>query len=300
MSKNIFSPALINSSGSWEMPPDTILAVIGDPIGHSLSPAMHNPILEAAGIKGSYAMAEVKKEDLQKWCSFAAKNLKGFNVTVPHKENIIPFLDRVEPAALAAGSVNTVRIAADGALEGTTTDGAGFLDAAAEALHFSPADASVAITGAGGAARGIAFACAAAGAKEILIFNRNQERAEILAADLKNLYPALTVSVWKQEETTLPGLLAGCDLTVQATSLGLKESDPSPLPEKAVKECRAIFECIYGNTEVLHYALDNNVPCTDGAGMLLHQGARAFEFWFGRKPDTDIMKKALLDAVRKR
>ncbi len=288
---------VMTADSSWQLPADSLLAVIGHPIGHSLSPVMHTPALAAAGIAGVYGIADVRTEELGKWCTFAAKHLKGFNITVPHKENIIQFLDKVDPVAAAAGSVNTVRVGSDGTLSGTSTDGGGFLDAAAETLGFSPAGSVIAIAGAGGAARGIAFACAAAGAKEIMIFNRSRERSGALAADLQKHFPGLTVSLWQPDEADTPGLLEASELFIQATSLGLKADDPLPVPAGAIARCRRVYDCIYGTTRVLHTALDNGVPCADGTLMLLYQGARAFEYWFGQKPDVDIMKKSLAGAL---
>lgn len=297
--ENINVPVM-TAGGTWEMPADCILAVTGHPVTHSLSPAMHAPALKSAGIKGVYGLADVRPEELGKWCDFARRNLHGFNVTVPNKENIIPFLDSVDPVASAAGSVNTVRVEPDGSLSGTSTDGAGFLDSARESLGFSPAGAVVALAGAGGAARSIAFACAAAGVREIMIINRSRERAENLALDLHRYFPALITSVWGPGEAAEPGLLEVCELFIQATSLGLKKDDPLPVPAEALAKCRRVYDCIYGTTPLLAAALDHGAMCADGTLMLLWQGVRAFEYWFGITPDVDAMRQALAEAIAKR
>ncbi len=282
------------------LPEEVLLAVIGHPVGHSLSPAMHNRALRAGGFRERYGMADVAPEELEEWCRFAAGRLKGFNVTVPHKEAIIPFIDHIEPLAAMTGCVNTVKVNPDGTLSGDTTDGRGFLDAAGETLGFHPGGAVLAVFGAGGAARAIVFACAAAGAREIMIFNRGRERAETLASDLRRHFPALRCSVWSNADAGQPGLLEAAELTVQATSLGLSPEDPMPIPPEAVARCRSVYDCVYGETGVLRAALDNGVPCADGASMLLHQGARAFEYWFGTPPDVGEMRSALAEELERR
>ena len=289
-----------SAADGWSLPADVRLAVIGHPVAHSLSPAMHNRALIAGGYEERYGMADVAPDELEAWCRFASRRLRGFNVTVPHKEAVIPFVDHVEPLAAMTGSINTVKVNPDGTLSGDTTDGRGFLDAAGETLGFRPGGAVLAIFGAGGAARAIVFACAAAGAREIMIFNRGRERAETLAADLAERFPALRCSVWSSSDAERPGLLEAAEIVVQATSLGLHPDDPMPIPPEAVARCRCIYDCVYGETGVQRAALDNGVLCADGASMLLHQGARAFEYWFGRAPELKEMRSALAEELGRR
>jgi shikimate dehydrogenase len=171
--------------------PEIKYAVIGDPINHSVSPAMQNAGFMAAGLSERYGKYHVKPEDLAEFVEFARKNLYGFNATVPHKSALIPLLDEIAPAALAAHSVNTV-IVRDGKLYGDSTDGYGLESALKEAFDLDIANSNIVMLGAGGAAQATAFEFVQRKAKSLTIINRTRSKAEDLAVQLSGKDTLLT------------------------------------------------------------------------------------------------------------
>ena len=172
-----------------------------------------------------------------------------------------------------------------------------------EAFGLGCGGLSAIFLGCGGAAHAVTFHLALQGAAELFLVNRTVAKAEALADALQKIAPELHVECCSFADTAkIASMLERAQLLVQATSVGLHREDPLPLPEELLKihPEMAVFDTIYPAAPFLQAAERYGHPVADGRGMLLHQGARAFEFWFGRKPDTDIMKKALLDAVRKR
>ncbi len=283
-------------SSRFPLPPECRYAVIGDPVEHSRSPRFQNAAFAALGLGRPYAKIRVTAAEIPEFLEFARDRLAGFNITVPHKERILPLLDAVSETARAAGSVNTVTVRPDRTLAGDSTDGCGMIRTLEECFTPSIAGWGYALIGAGGAARAIAFALASAGARELLIVNRGRERAETLAAELKRQYPALWCSVWSPEDPELGDALAAAAVTIQATSLGLRRDDPLPVPEAALIRSRAVCDTIYGDTPTLRAARTYDIPAVDGTPMLLYQGARAFEIWTGLSAPVEVMRAALIEA----
>lgn len=272
-------------------------AVIGDPVAHSVSPAMQNAGFMAAGLDERYGKYHVKPEDLAGFTEFARHNLYGFNATVPHKSALIPLLDEVAPAALAANSVNTV-IVRNGKLYGDSTDGYGLESALQEAFGLEIAGSRIVMLGAGGAAQATAFEFVTRQAAQLTIINRTKSKAEALAAHLAGKNTALT-ALGNDETALIAAAVANSDVVIQATSAGLHENDAPPLELELLQNAPAVFDMIYKNTAVLQYARSHNIPCADGRGMLLHQGAKSFSLWTQRPAPLAAMRSALDMALNK-
>lgn len=258
-------------------------AVIGDPVGHSLSPLMHNGWIADHGLNATYEALLLRSDDAAK----AIRELEGFagaNVTVPHKE----------AAARAAtgftGAVaNTLRWESDGRISAWNTDGDGFLDALTEAAPNWRAHVKhILILGAGGGARGIAEALKGVGA--ITIANRTLSRAEEIARAIGGRAVA-----WSE----LGDAFAEADLIVNATTLGLSGSPSPDWPIGRAKQAAIVSDIVYRplETPLLAAAKARGLTSVDGLGMLIHQGARAFELWFGVKPDPVKARARLIEAL---
>ncbi|WP_210366917.1 shikimate dehydrogenase [Bacillus sp. REN3] len=268
-----------------------MFAVIGDPIAHSMSPAMHNDLFGMYGIDASYLPLRVSSSDLE----VAVKGLKaigisGFNVTIPHKTTIMTHLDRLDPLAEAIGAVNTVKNE-DGQLIGYNTDGPGFV----RGLKSKIADLesrSALIIGAGGAARAIYFSMAEAGVQKIDIYNRTPQKAEALVEACPYKVDSKVVS---SEEARRR--MGSYRLIVQTTSIGmLPDTDKVPLQITDIPSDALVSDIIYNPplTKFLENAAENGATVQNGIDMFIYQGALAFEKWTGIFPDTERMKQNVL------
>ena len=270
-----------------------IYAVIGDPISHSLSPVMHNAAFQALGMDAEYVAVHVKAEDLEAFAADARKNLAGFNITVPHKKGIIPFLDEVAHPARIAGSVNTV-LNRDGRLVGCSTDGYGLETAMNEAFGWSVPGGSAVFIGCGGAAHAAAFYFAGRGLRKMFILNRTLATAESLAVELKTNFPGFAVETAALSDTEkVKSFLEQSEAAVQCTSLGLKPDDPPPIAPELLPQNIKLFDTIYKPTPLLKYAKAHGIDHAAGLGMLLHQGARSFHIWTGVEAPVEAMRQAL-------
>ncbi|MEZ5994234.1 MAG: shikimate dehydrogenase [Hyphomonadaceae bacterium] len=264
-----------------------VLGVIGDPIGHSLSPLMQNAWLADHGIDAVYVALPLRTADsVGTIRALRGLGFVGLNVTVPHKEAAAQAADRSDgPVA------NTLRWEPDGSLSAFNTDGAGFLDALTEAAPGWRAQVgSVLIVGAGGAALGIGQALSPH-VDTICFINRTHARAEAAAASISN---GRTLR-WDELESGF----GAADLIVQATTLGM---DGQPGVEWPVASCRPaaiVADIVYRplQTALLSAAQARGLTAIDGLGMLIHQGARAFELWFGVKPDAAKARMRLMEAL---
>ncbi len=272
------------------------LAVIGQPIAHSLSPRMHQPALDEAGIDARYVALEVDPGHVAD--AFARMRALGFigcNVTVPHKFDALEACDEIDDTARDLGAVNTVRFDSD-AIRGTNTDGYGFEMAVEESLGLELPGQTVLIVGAGGGAGGaIAAHCARRGVKRLVLANRTEAKAETLVARLRKRHPRVDLAaIGTDDETLLTSLAAGCRLLVNTTSLGLREDDPSPLPPGCLHENHAVFDTIYKPTALMNAATKAGARCANGSLMLLHQGVAAFRYWFPGTDPEAAMRRGLL------
>jgi shikimate dehydrogenase len=265
--------------------------VIGWPVGHSLSPHIHRFWLAELGIEGRYEAVVVSPDWLSDMMeSFRAGGWRGFNVTVPHKEAIMPLLDAVDPVARAIGAVNTVVAGADGAFEGRNTDAPGFIASLRATCAIEP-DRPAVVLGAGGAARAILAALSEAGFREIRLVNRDRARAEVLA----EFFPVV-VGDWTDRDMILDGV----GLLINATSLGMVgqpalEINLARLPITAI-----VTDIVYRplDTDLLLRAQQRGNPVVDGLGMLLHQAVEGFAAWFGVTPRvTPALRRHVLAAI---
>lgn len=265
--------------------------LIGYPIGHSLSPAIHNAALRAVGLDWRYELMETRPDEVPAAVArLRAADCAGANVTIPYKERIGEWLDGLGESARRIGAVNTV-IKRDGKLIGENTDGIGFMQALRDA-HIDPHRARVVILGAGGAARAIAFALAEAGAQSIVVLNRTPRRARLVVDLLSRHFPQLELGL------NLAGALRSADMIVNATPVGMSPKPyESPLPTgSGVPRGTVVFDLVYcpAETQFLRDAARVGARPLGGLGMLVHQGAATFKLWTGREPPLEVM----FDAAR--
>ncbi|WP_251554770.1 shikimate dehydrogenase [Neobacillus muris] len=268
-----------------------LFAVIGDPIGHSMSPVMHNDLFAFYQIDAYYLPFQVKPDDLEA----AVKGLRalgagGFNVTVPHKQRIIPYLDEVDELAQAIGAVNTV-VSDGGKLIGYNTDGPGFLTGLASCLP-TVKGKKILIIGAGGAARAIYFTLAKEQPLAIDIANRSVDKAGSLIEDCPYIADSNAYSLGEADT-----LIHEYDLIVQTTSIGMAPKiAEQPLNVTALKAGAAVCDIIYNplETKFLHQAKTNGAAIQNGIDMFVFQGALAFEKWVNIMPDVDRMRENVL------
>lgn len=276
-----------------------LYAVIGDPVSHSLSPAMQNAAFQAAEIPAEYLAVRVKQDALEFFAHDARRKLKGFNITVPHKSAMIPFLDTISKSARLANSVNTVKIHDDGSMYGDSTDGYGLEAALAEVFAFQIQHSSVTLIGCGGVAQALAFHLAEQGAKRLYFLNRTLSKAEDLGRRMKAAYPLVHVECAPiNNSPAIAAFLNSSQLAVQCTSLGLRPEDPCPIEPELLPDGILLYDTIYRETKIQSVAHARGISCENGLSMLLHQGAKSFSIWTGMEPDLDAMRCALRDAFR--
>lgn len=273
-------------------------AVLGHPIGHTLSPVMHNAAFEALGMDAIYLAFDVGPERVAEVLrAMRDTGFGGVNLTVPLKEAAARSLDRLDESAQTMGAVNTVEFAAEG-LVGYNTDGWGFLRAFEEAFGAPVAGQSVFVLGTGGAGRAVALACAGEGVLTVSLSDVDTVRSRKLAAELetKFLIEGVTVATTAAEQAEAA---RKADVVIQATPVGMKRGETSPLAAEAFREGQLAFDLIYmfPQTAFMRAAAQGGAKAANGLGMLLHQGARAFEIWTGRKPPVDVMRKAVEQEV---
>ena len=267
--------------------------VIGDPVSHSRSPGMQNAAFEKAGLGRPYGRLHVTAEEIRDFAALARKKFAGVNITVPHKENIIPFVDEIDSVADLSSSVNTLDIRG-GRIKGYSTDGYGLEYALRKNFNISPAGKTFCFTGCGGACRAVSIHLAKEGAGEIFLANRTLSKAENIARIISENFPLCRVNVLKLDDSKLlENAISSSDVLIQATSLGLKEDDPAPFDTKLLEANRkiAVFDTIYKNTPLLQAAEKLGIACAGGRDMLIHQGAASFRIWTGIEPDIDAMNR---------
>jgi shikimate dehydrogenase len=280
-----------------------LYGIIGHPVGHSRSPAMHNRAFAVLGMDAVYVPFAVTPDRLEHAVrGIRGLDLRGVNVTLPYKTAIMSLLDRVEPDAQAIGAVNTV--VRDGSkLCGTNTDAPGLARALVEAdIQLSGLRATV--LGAGGAARACVVGLGRAGLKEITLAARNEQQAASLVADLAAVVHPARLGSCAWQTTSLGVAFAATDLLVQATSATLNggvvaEEFASALPLPMLPRHAAVVDIVYHplETSVLHAARAEGLKTVDGLGMLLHQAALSFELWTGRTAPLAEMRAALVEQL---
>ena len=277
------------------------LGIIGHPIGHSISPVFQQAALDAIGFDGSYQPWDVSPDGLGEFVAgLRDPGTLGINVTVPHKEAVIPFLDQVDDWASTAGAVNTV-VNRDGHLAGYNTDGIGFLRALREGGNFEPRGRDVLVLGAGGSARGVVYALARVGAAQIFIANRTLERAERLAAMARDTGAASEAL----ELHDAPGAAREVALIVNCTSMGMvhgPDESGTPLTASDIPSSVLVNDLVYNplETPLLLEAARAGAGTLGGIQMLVYQGAASFEMWTQQDAPVAAMLEAATAAMRAR
>ncbi|VGO14991.1 Shikimate dehydrogenase (NADP(+)) [Pontiella desulfatans] len=273
-------------------------AVLGHPIGHTLSPVMHNASMQELEFDGIYLALDVHPDRLMEVLpSMELMGFAGVNLTVPHKEVAFRGLEKLDASAKLFGAANTIEFTEDG-MVGHNTDGYGFLKALEEAFGKTVEGDSIFVLGCGGAGRATALQAATEGARSLVLADIDAERVQKLEDEVKSLAPAVEIKQALDKAKQIE-LCRECDLVVQASPVGMKKDDPSLLPPEAFREGQRAFDLIYmyPETAFLTTAREAGADIANGLGMLLHQGARAFEIWTGTEPSVPAMRKALEDAV---
>jgi shikimate dehydrogenase len=270
-----------------------LCAVFGSPIAHSASPAMHNAAFAALGLNWRYLAFEVDPRNLRAAIAGAqAMDFAGVNLTVPHKLLAMDMVDSLDISAETWGAVNTILFNQHGTT-GFNTDADAITQSLREDLKLELAGAKVLLLGAGGAGRTAAMKLVSENVAELYLVNRTASKAEELAGEIKKQFASVKIEVGFPR--------AKVDLVLNATSLGLKADDNSPLAEDqfSLKQARAVYDMIYrpAETKLLADAKAAGCQTANGLGMLLHQGARAFEIWTGKTAPLDVMRRSLEENV---
>ena len=259
----------------------TTYGLVGYPLGHSLSPVMHNTAFKALDVDAVYTLFPMKQEELQRFFKALKEkdsHIFGLNVTVPHKEHVIPFLDGMDPFATKVGAVNTVVITPERKLIGFNTDGPGFLTHLAEE-GFNPKGKRIAILGAGGASRAlISVLCLSDSPHSIKVYDVDHERANVLIQDLSVRMDTRCVQVVKSIDDLDIEL---SDLLVNATPIGMKLSDPCLISEELLHAHLMVYDLVYNpaETKLLAMARAKGAKTVNGLKMLFYQGVLAFQHW---------------------
>ncbi len=277
------------------------LGIIGHPIGHSISPVFQQAALDAIGFDGTYQAWDVAPSEVSGFVSgLRAPGTLGVNVTVPHKEKVIPFLDEADDWAAAAGAVNTI-VNRDGRLTGHNTDGVGFLRALREGAGFEARGQIALILGAGGSARGVACALARAGIARLFVANRTLERAQRLA----DISVDSGVAAEALHLSEAPGAAGKAALIVNCTSMGMlhgPNETGTPLTAADIPPSALVNDLVYNpmETPLLREAARAGTAVLGGIQMLVYQGAASFEMWTGHAAPVPVMLEAATAAMQAR
>lgn len=272
-----------------DLPRIPLAGVIGHPVAHSRSPALHGYWLKRYGIKGHYVPLDLGQADLREALNFLPKiGFVGVNVTIPHKETVLALADVVTDRAALIGAANTLIFRKDGKIHADNTDGTGFMaNLRQHAPHWQPAHGPVAVFGAGGAARAVVAALIEVGVPEIRLANRTRIRAESLRHDFG---AKLHVHDWMQAAN----MLDGAALVINTTALGMTGKPDFRVSLAALDPSAVVTDLVYTPlmTQFLLAAQDRGAHVVDGLGMLLHQAAPGFERWFNQRPEVDDATRA--------
>ena len=270
------------------------VGLIGHKLKHSISPQFQQAAFDYLGLDIRYELWDTEKDELPG----VVQGIRGFsklgaNVTIPYKEAVLPLLDKVDQLARRIGAVNTI-VNKDDKLVGYNTDASGFMKALEEEGGFVPRGKRAILLGAGGAARAVGFALVTAGVKSLVILNRTQDRAEALAWDLKIGDTEVIALLWKDGRTLKA--LGECDLLVNCTSVGMKDSTAegrSPIGVSLIPKRALVYDVVYNpiETPLIAAAKKAGARTVSGLSMLVYQGAAAFELWTDQPAPVDIMMR---------
>jgi shikimate dehydrogenase len=272
-----------------------LAGIMGWPVAHSRSPALHGFWLAEHRLDGAYVPLAVPPDRLEQALrALPALGFRGCNLTIPHKQAALKVMDRVDPFVQRIGAMNTVIVAADGSLEGSNTDVFGFRENLREqAADWDAADGPAVVLGAGGSARSVIAALTAAGVDEIRLVNRTLDRARTLAGELTAPGTQISIHPWPSRAE----ILSGAGILVNTTSLGMDKEPPLEIDLSALPKAAVVVDIVYVplETGLLAAARQRGHRVVDGLGMLLHQGRPGFEAWFGTAPRvTPALRAAML------
>lgn len=270
-----------------------LVILLGNPLGHSVSPAMHNRVFDKLGMDYCYMPVEVTKKNLKRvFSGLKAMNVAGFNVTIPHKIAIMEYLDELDPLAATIGAVNTICVNSDGKTTGYNTDGEGFMRSLEDEAKISVTGKRVFLLGCGGGARAIAMTLAFHGAEKIYLHNRTVAKAEGLSEEINDkIRPCTEVvtSLKDQKEA-----LENCSILINSTSLGMHpHDDVLPIDESLISPHLIVADIVYNPlmTKLLRTARDKGCAIVPGLGMLIYQGAAAFKLFTDVEPLVEEMSE---------
>ncbi|QDX95766.1 shikimate dehydrogenase [Brevibacillus laterosporus] len=274
----------------------TMVGLFGRPVGHSLSPVMHNTAFEHNQLPYAYAAFQVDDHQIKEAVeAIRALGMRGVNVTIPHKIAVIPYLDKIDPLAERIGAVNTI-VNEDGTLIGYNTDGTGYVRSLLEETGVNLTEQVVTLLGAGGAARAVACTLVERGVKEIRIVNRSLERAEMLAMALGSQIPVRVYSFSQAEQAILDSTLL-----INTTSIGMyPHIHEMPVDKECLRADLIVSDLIYNplETKLLQHAKAIGATHHSGVGMFINQGGLAYELWTGEAAPTDKMREIVLQHLQ--
>ncbi len=279
-------------------PETKVVGVFGYPVKHSASPAMQNAAFRACGLDYLYLAFEVKPERLRDaLLGLPALGICGANLTIPHKEKAVQYMNELSEEAASIGAINTVVIES-GKLKGYNTDIEGFAKSLSEDAGFTPGGEKVVIFGAGGGSRAVLFALVLAGVSEVTIASKPLKQADRLAAEIAQKFPEVKIKAIPFDSESIREEISSCSLLVNATPLGMKGEIPISNTE-CLHEGLTVYDLIYtpASTSLLEEARGRGAKTINGLSMLVYQGAASFKLWTGKEPPVSIMKQAAREAV---
>lgn len=273
-----------------------VYGIFGHPVKHSLSPDMHNSAFSILGLNSVYVAFDIDPENIEEATkAIRVMGIKGINITIPHKQTIIPYLDEISPDAKLTGAVNTVKNE-NGKLSGYNTDVGGFLRAIREDLDFSPEGKTLFLIGAGGAARAILSAFCMNGGKVVYIADIIQDKALELANQFKANFQNIAIETLSlEDQKILEQKFDEADILVNASPAGMDGVGSHNIPLRSLNKNAVVYDLVYKplNTKLLTDARELGHKASGGLSMLLYQGAESFKIWTGERAPVEVMKKAL-------
>lgn len=278
-----------------------LTGIFGDPITHTLSPVMHNAAFAALDLDMVYVPFHVLENDLKRAVeSIRALNIAGVNVTVPHKERVVKYLDATDDGARVIGAVNTI-VNKGGQLKGYNTDAMGYMRSLREDCGFDPKKKKVVIAGAGGSARAVLYELLAVGVVSATIVNRTPSRGARLADEYAGLFLGAQLQAYGLDRSDeLRVALESADILINTTAAGLMGKGELDVPLERLPKGAIVSDIVYSplETAFLKKAKALGLRTHSGIGMLVHQGAASFELWMGQAAPVSVMKAAVLDALK--
>ncbi|MBY8990481.1 MAG: shikimate dehydrogenase [Candidatus Lokiarchaeota archaeon] len=272
-----------------------VLGVLGHPIAHSMSPIMFNTALQELGLDYIYVAFDVHPDNLEKaMIGIRSLEIKGVNVTIPHKKTIIKYIDEVDPLALKIGAINTIKNE-EGVLKARNTDAGGAKKSLLE-MGLDVSGKNVLILGSGGVSRAIAYILAEE-ANKIVLTDLIENRAKLLANEIKDGMK-VDIEGYLSNEDIIEKHIKKTDILINATPIGMyPKVDETPIPKELLHDDLFVFDVVYNplETRLMKEAAEIGCETLGGLDMLVNQGIVAFEWWLNKKPSKDLMKNKIIE-----